>query len=96
MYKANAIVLIVLVVLVVAAALFYTNTGENHRTVSVGLCELECQNITAHGATYTNYCAAKNISYGYSCAISQTANSSICGNPTTVYVTDSCQLVDVG
>ncbi len=96
MDRANAIVLIILILLVVAAALFYTNPGENHRTVSVGLCELKCQNLTANGATYSNYCAATDISYGYSCAISQKVNSSICGNPTTVYVTNSCELVAVG
>ena len=96
MDKANAIVLIILVLLVVAAALFYTNTGENHRMVSVGSCELKCQNLTASGATYSNYCAAKDISYGYSCAISQNVNASICGNTTTIYVTNSCELLDVG
>ncbi len=98
MDKANTIMLLFLVVMVVAAALFYTNTGENHRSISIGLCELKCQNITS-GPSYngSSFCAAQNMSFGYSCAITTHANSSLCnGNPQTVYVNNNCQLVSVG
>ena len=96
MDRASLIVLAVLAILVIVAAIFYTNAGENHRSVAIGLCEIECQNVTASSNTYNNFCAAKNISYGYSCAISQTENSSICGNQATIYVNNNCQLVSVG
>lgn len=96
MDKANAIVIIVVVLLVAAAALFYTNAGENHRAVSIGLCELKCQNMTAGNYSGGTICASQNISYGYSCAISSSVNSSICDNKQTVYVNANCQLIDVG
>jgi hypothetical protein len=97
MDRANAIVLIILVLLVAAAAWFYTNTGENHRTVSIGLCELICQNITSGNYNGSSFCAARNISgYGYSCAISSSVNSSLCNVSPTVYVNKNCNLVSVG
>lgn len=97
MDRSNAIVLIILVLLVVAAAIFYTNAGQNHRSVSIGLCELLCQNITS-SASYNGsaFCASENISYGYSCAISQSVDNSLCSNQQTVFVNNNCNLVSVG
>ncbi len=96
MDRSNMIVLIVVILLVVAAAWFYTNAGENHRSVSIGLCELLCQNKTSGSYNGSPFCASRNISYSYSCAVSPNVNSSLCGNQQTVYVDKSCTLIAVG
>ncbi len=89
------IVILIIVALVIAAAVFYTNTGENHRAVAIGMCELECNNVTASGYNGSSYCLSQNISFGYSCALSQSVNPSLCSSKPTIYVSGSCQLVGV-
>lgn len=96
MDRANLIVLVILLLLVIAAVLFYTNPGEQHRSISIGLCELKCQNITAGTYNGSSFCVSKNISFGYSCAISSSTNPSLCSSSPTVYVNSNCQLVSVG
>ncbi len=95
MDRGNTIVIIIIVLLVVAAAVFYTDTGQSHRAVSIGICELACQNVTSSGYRGGSFCISQNISFGYSCALSPVINQSICTTSPTVYVNSGCQLVGV-
>ncbi|MCL4399346.1 hypothetical protein M1293_02455 [Candidatus Parvarchaeota archaeon] len=96
MDKGYFAVMAVLLLLVIAAILFYTNPGLTQRQNAIGLCELHCQNVTSGKASYSSLCISKNFSYGYSCAISDSANESVCGQEKTIYVSPSCGLVSVG
>ena len=94
--KSAVTVMVILFVLVVAAIIFYTNPAENQRQIAVGLCEISCHNVTANHTSHSNFCVSKNISYGYSCAISAVSNASVCSNQKTVYINNNCQLIAVG
>ncbi len=96
MDKGYYAVLIIIVALVVAAAIFYTNPYENHRQISIGLCELECHHLTANSTLITtNTCAENNISFGYSCAIANSSSANVCSNTNEIYLNYNCVLTAV-
>jgi hypothetical protein len=98
MDKSYTISLLILLALVVVAILFYTNPYENHRESAIGLCELACKHIAQNSTILSSsqICLYKNISFSYSCAVSPVQNQSICGNPTTIYLSNSCSLESIG
>ncbi len=96
MDKSYAAVLAAVFVLVFAAIIFYTNPAQSHKQIAIGLCEIQCQHLNVTSTGQNNFCAAKNISYGYSCAVSNSANAGLCNNTNSVYVDTNCQLVYVG
>lgn len=92
MDKSQAVILGVVFALIVAAVVFYNSGSENHLQIARVVCQLKCQNLSSSSSIPDQTCIAKNISYGYSCAVSSNLSAYVCSTSNTIYLNQNCQL----